>query len=301
MQTEANKKNSTLALMVEDSCQDFLRVLLKPEDANAESSIPQWQIGDFELHDKPSISSSSVILDAFEPISATRCVIKKTSKAYVVRNHLCKQLERELNVHQRLKHLNVLLMYAWFHDGGSIYSVLERADFTVAQLISNHRSGGLDVLVCQRLLQQLFCGLRYLHSLNIVHRDIKPSNLFLVKDGGKYTLKIGDFGCCVHTTDVRRSVRGTAPYMAPEVVSGAGYSCPADVWSAGITGHELVTGELYFDGDSPMEIFRKITKDPYRPPQLFETGIGEVLSSCLDKDPLKRFTAGELIRKFFDE
>lgn len=41
------------------------------------------------------------------------------------------------------------------------------------------------------LLYQMICGLRYIHSANILHRDLKPANLLLNSDG---SLKICDFG-----------------------------------------------------------------------------------------------------------
>jgi len=35
----------------------------------------------------------------------------------------------------------------------------------------------------------------YLHrKLNIVHRDLKPANIFLVENGDRIQIKIGDFG-----------------------------------------------------------------------------------------------------------
>ena len=37
----------------------------------------------------------------------------------------------------------------------------------------------------------MICGLRYIHSANILHRDLKPANLLLNADG---SLKICDFG-----------------------------------------------------------------------------------------------------------
>ncbi len=42
--------------------------------------------------------------------------------------------------------------------------------------------------------KQILLGLDYLHSNGLLHRDLKPENIFLVLQGDKYIIKIGDFG-----------------------------------------------------------------------------------------------------------
>lgn len=46
---------------------------------------------------------------------------------------------------------------------------------------------------------------------------------------------------------------GTLDYMAPELLARC-YSASADVWSAGIMLHELLTGRLPYAGDTPDEV-----------------------------------------------
>lgn len=92
------------------------------------------------------------------------------------------------------------------------------------------------------LAKQLFCGLRYLHSVGVAHRDLKPENLLLSSDSK--TLKITDFGVsAVFRTQFEKvarklhGVHGTDPYIAPEewIDSGDAEYFPTkiDVWACG--------------------------------------------------------------------
>lgn len=94
---------------------------------------------------------------------------------------------------------------------------------------------------------QLMEGLQDLHSLNILHRDIKPSNL-LLDDGDLRNLRITDFGWCCDLSESPRSLAGTFQYMAPEVLKQEPQSTAVDLWSAGVTLIQLLTGQHLIPG-----------------------------------------------------
>ena len=234
---------------------------------------------------------------AVESQSGEPCAIKRLSKSFSIRNHISKQIERELRIHTNLKHRNVIKLYSWFHDDRSIYLVTELASASLATLLSTRYPCGMPVTLVLRLLHQLASGVAYLHSLNVIHRDIKPSNLYLVNEtSNSYILKIGDFGSAVHTNpdDLRLSVMGSTPYMAPEIITGSGHSCQADIWSIGITVHELLSNSLPFDGDTPQEIMRKILRSPYSCLETSDVSLSYLLGSCLSKDPQARPKAADI-------
>ena len=108
---------------------------------------------------------------------------------------------------------------------------------------------------------QLFRGLQYCHSRNILHRDLKPQNL-LINDTTK-ELKITDFGLArgvgLHPIPSYSSDVVTLWYRSPELLLGANfYTNSVDVWSAGCifaelsnTGCPLLPGS---DVDSQLKI-----------------------------------------------
>jgi len=96
----------------------------------------------------------------------------------------------------------------------------------------------------------LINGVAYLHSKGIAHRDLKPENILLDSND---TIKISDFGFATlfkYEGKERLCEQrcGTAPYVAPEVMSKPTYkAAPVDVWSCGIILVTLLAGELPWD------------------------------------------------------
>ena len=88
-------------------------------------------------------------------------------------------------------------------------------------------------------------GLLYLHVNKIIHRDIKGANILLTNDG---VCKLADFGEAKklmgqHALEQCNSIRGTANWMAPEVIRQSNYGRHADIWSVGCTVLEMATGK----------------------------------------------------------
>lgn len=89
--------------------------------------------------------------------------------------------------------------------------------------------------------------MEYLHSKGIIHRDIKGANV-LVTDMG--VAKLSDFGCSKQlvelcTTSLEESllaIRGSVPWMAPEVIKQSGFGRSSDIWSVGATMIEMGKG-----------------------------------------------------------
>ena len=97
------------------------------------------------------------------------------------------------------------------------------------------------------------------HSKFVLYRDLKPENVMIDKFGH---VKLIDFGFAkiLERKDQRAFTNcGTLGYTAPEVLSGIGYSYPADVWSFGILLVTLLTGSLPFNNlNDPMSINEQI-------------------------------------------
>ena len=68
-------------------------------------------------------------------------------------------------------------------------------------------------MTVSRIAYDVYKGLEYLHSKDIVHRDLKVANIFLRDDG---VAKIGDFGFAVKTRGNIKDISvGSPVYMSP--------------------------------------------------------------------------------------
>ncbi|GAQ92305.1 hypothetical protein KFL_009730010, partial [Klebsormidium nitens] len=78
-------------------------------------------------------------------------------------------------------------------------------------------------------------ALTWLQERGLIHRDIKPENI-LAKDG---VAKLADFGL---VTSAEEAARGGDGYIAPEVHVELCHTSASDIFAAGVTLHNLLTG-----------------------------------------------------------
>jgi serine/threonine protein kinase len=94
------------------------------------------------------------------------------------------------------------------------------------------------------ILQQIFCGLTFLHDSGIIHRDLKPENILLFRDSDSEITRvvISDFDTAHWNKFSRpRSVCGTPGYVAQEILQGQEYDYRVDYYSFGMICYYLMT------------------------------------------------------------
>lgn len=99
----------------------------------------------------------------------------------------------------------------------------------------------------KQYLGQTLKGLERLHFAGIIHRDVKPYNLMITSDD---RVKIIDFGLSRVRGEEKMLITGmqvgSPYYAAPEQEkSPENAGVAADLYSVGVLGHRMLTGELY--------------------------------------------------------
>ncbi|MEA5603520.1 AAA family ATPase [Nostoc sp. UHCC 0252] len=120
-----------------------------------------------------------------------------------------------------------------------------------------------DIGTLQEFLQiaiALCNSLEILYSQRIIHKDIKPSNI-LINPHSKQ-VKLIDFSIAsllpreTQTLISPNVLEGTLAYISPEQTGrmNRGIDYRTDFYSLGVTFYELLTGELPFQSNDPMEL-----------------------------------------------
>jgi len=197
------------------------------------------------------------------------------------------------------KHANIVQIYEWNEHEGRNYFVLEFVGSNAGMLLRVHPRG-LPVEQAVRVAGDCAEGLAYAHKQNIVHRDVKPANVLLEIEGG--VAKLADFGVARifdgATAGESAGPGGSPPYMAPEIVDGAGGDARSDVFSLGVTLYELLCGKLPFEAPTAEAIMERIRRGDWVPltarTDKVDEPLNRIIARALAHRPEDRFSsAGE--------
>ncbi len=218
-----------------------------------------------------------------------------------------KTIERfrnEIKLARKIAHKNVGRMFDLGRAEGTYFITME---YVPGQDLKGliRQTGRLAVETTLSIAKQICEGLEEAHRLGVVHRDLKPSNIMIDRDGN---VRIMDFG-------IARSLKakgltgagmmiGTPEYMSPEQAEAKDVDHRADIYSLGIILYEMLTGQLPFEGDTPISIAMKHKSEGFTSPNALNSQISDDLNDlilkCLKKAKADRYQAVEEVSRELD-
>jgi eukaryotic-like serine/threonine-protein kinase len=257
-------------------------------------------VGCYDLVEKIAEGGMGTVYKARHQEDGRLVAIKILSPHMAKTPILVKRFAQEYNAARAINHENIVQALEFGHQGESPYLVMEFVDGeSLGQRLSRvKRIPENDAI---RIIAQVARGLHRAHKLGMIHRDVKPDNILLAPptpDHPEGTVKLADLGLVKELeTDLNltRTGRGlgTPHFMAPEQFRNAkNASVRCDIYSLAATLYMMVTGDLPFNAERPLEVWMKKVNNELIPPRQLTPGLSErvdwAIRRAMSQDPEKR-------------
>ncbi|MEI6308371.1 MAG: WG repeat-containing protein [bacterium] len=210
---------------------------------------------------------------------------------------IIRRFHRELDRASKLVHPNVVRYLDQGEDLGLHFLVQEYlSGKTIEQLIQE--SGPLPPERAVSILTQVAGALCEAETQGILHRDLKPANIMLLPGD---IAKVLDFGIAkdLFSTVSGSSFALTPRYASPEQIAGQrNLDGRSDLFSLGVTLYEMLTGNVPYSGNTPVEILRSQERGYYSQPKLqTDSWLGDVIRNLIAFQKNDRYSsAAELLQ-----
>ncbi|WOG90778.1 hypothetical protein DCAR_0310023 [Daucus carota subsp. sativus] len=224
---------------------------------------------------------------------SNRCFAGKPSEQQRMRDDFWNEAINLADLH----HPNVVAFYGVVLDGpgDSVATVTEYMVNGSLRTALQKNEKSLDKRKRLLIAMDVAFGMEYLHGKNIVHFDLKSDNLLVnLRDPHRPICKVGDLGLSKVKcqTLISGGVRGTLPWMAPELLNGSSslVSEKVDVFSFGVVLWELLTGDEPYADLHYGAIIGGIVSNTLRPPipDYCDPEWKSLMERCWSTEPLER-------------
>ena len=162
--------------------------------------------------------------------------------------------------------MNIIHMFENFTFRNHMCITFELLSVNLYELIKKNKFQGFSIQLVRRFAYSILRCLEALYNNKIIHCDLKPENV-LLKQQGRSGIKVIDFGSsCFEHQRVYTYIQSRF-YRAPEVILGAKYGMPIDMWSLGCILAELATGYPLLPGEDEFDQLACIIELLGMPPQ----------------------------------
>ncbi|TDH17037.1 hypothetical protein EPR50_G00004220 [Perca flavescens] len=293
---------------------DMNMLSLQTSSDTLERNVPLIRLEDdadlreiYEFGRKLGQGSFGVVYEATHIETQTKWAIKEVCRP-AAGSSKAEMLELEINILKQVNHAHIIRLQEVYHTAKMTYLVTELCvGGELKHLLQRKKFFTEDET--RHIICSLADAVVYLHKRDIVHRDLKLENILVQNDldeddNGRINIKVTDFGLSVKTGGVgienmMTEACGTLIYMAPEMMSGRGYSQWCDVWSIGVVMYMLLCGEPPFVSKTKANLLKEIMNKEVKFTQPIWATVSDAaknLLTCLLKaDPAYRMSANQLL------
>jgi HEAT repeat protein/predicted Ser/Thr protein kinase len=248
----------------------------------------------YELDARLGEGGMGMVYKAYDRVLDETVALKILRPSFARTAEADKRFRSEIKLARKVSHRNVCRIHEYGEDGALRYLSMEFVDgVNLKQAVRG--KGGLPIEEARELTIQIAKGLQAIHDVGIIHRDLKTANIMRDSHG---VVRLMDFGIAKKwQEDVGEGVTGvgdiigTPEYMSPEQSRGQKIDFRSDIYALGIVTFELLTGQLPFRGETPLDTLLKHVQeapplDGRVPPTMVP-----ILGKALAKDPRERYAS----------
>lgn len=245
-------------------------------------------------------------------------------------------LKGEMGFWSEMSYPNMMKYYGSFINQNILYIFAEYANQgNLLDIIHFQYPNGIkDELLIASILHEILLFLNSFHQSYLIHRSLETQNIFVGQNGSIQVggiLRARSLIQLGRLQNSRKSVIESSCYTAPElIIKDTDYHQSVDIWSLGIIAYELAIGKTPYSDYNPLYQVKSIISDP--PPSLpnqknltdlssnsnkkeshskrslsidlsfgynFSSAFHNFISLCLQKDPMKRPSAADLLKHKF--
>ncbi|PWK14286.1 protein kinase domain-containing protein [Tumebacillus permanentifrigoris] len=267
-----------------------------------------FSIGNYEVFEQLSEGPHTVVYRALHVPTQNRVILKALKAEYPPKDEIIR-LKREYEIAREIggegivrpitlePYRNGYMLVLEDCGGDSLYHHLSYRPFDLNTFLQ----------VAIRVTE----ALGRLHQHGIIHKDLKPHNLIANLDTG--VVQISDFGIASLLSAERQEIinpdqlEGTLNYMSPEQTGRMNRMIDyrTDMYSLGVTFYELLTGQLPFIANDPLEIVHchiaKTATVPHEVLPSVPNALSEIVMRCLAKNAEDRYQSAYGLKRDFEE
>jgi serine/threonine protein kinase len=177
----------------------------------------------------------------------------------VIKDKYYKYSKKETDLLDLLSKYNnkyIVKYYGYFEKINTKTLVFEYLDSNLYNFYKNTVFYNINDII--KICYQIFKGLKFIHSFDIIHTDLKPENIMI--NEYTYKTKIIDFGSIqqISTQSKKHFYICTRYYRAPEIIYNINYNQSIDIWSAGCIFAELLMRKPLFPVKNEKQLFKLI-------------------------------------------
>jgi serine/threonine protein kinase/tetratricopeptide (TPR) repeat protein len=215
-------------------------------------------------------------------------------------DHESKGFLKEFFVLKKLEHPNIIKPFGLGTvvcvdnedeiEVGSLFITLEY--FDGKELLNSNEVYNEKNL--KEIVKQISSALYYLHQSKYIYYDLKPENILVSFKDDKPQIRLIDLGLAEYSLSTTNyEIKGTAHYIAPELLKKEDHNHSVDFYSLGIILYRILYKRFPFEAKNELDIYKAAIDDDIKFPLVnnYSSELISIIKKMVEKDVTKRYSS----------